>query len=147
MTEALIQADMLPGILAEIARLTTPDIAIAVARKHGGRRLYIPARVPDQHPLSDLVGRSAAVLIAQHFGGERHDVPAARTILRWYDAHRLRADGKTHAQISELLSLTQMYVSRLLAGAPIGEREAISEARRHEKAQIPRDGRQMSLFS
>jgi L-alanine-DL-glutamate epimerase-like enolase superfamily enzyme len=145
MTDQIITADMLPGFLADLARITTPEIAITIARKHGGRRLYIPRQPPVDHPLCDLVGRAAALLIADHLGGDRHEVPAARTILRWDDAHRLRASGKTHAEISELLNLTQAYVSRLLAGAPIGTREAPLQPRQTRKSQTDRQ-RQLVLF-
>jgi hypothetical protein len=144
MTEPQITSDALPGILAEIARITTVEVATILARTYGGRRLYVPARVPDQHPLTRLIGRPAALLIAAHLGGERHNVPAARTILRWVDAHRLRAEGKTHPQISAALGITQLHVSRLLAGAPIGAKPETGA-----KDPVPRrvrDTRQMTLF-
>jgi len=141
-----ITADMLPGILAEIARITTPEIAITVARKHGGRRLYIPKLPPDQHPLCALVGRAAAMLIAERLGGDRCEIPAARTTLRWADAHSLRAEGMTHAQISERLGITQLHVAALLAGAPIGEAQAVKQAKAALRQARQNDGRQMTLF-
>jgi hypothetical protein len=36
----------LPPTLAEIARITSVEVAIAIARKWGGRRLYLPATLP-----------------------------------------------------------------------------------------------------
>jgi hypothetical protein len=38
----------LPGMLAESARLTSVEIAIAVARAHGGRRFSLPREA--EHP-------------------------------------------------------------------------------------------------
>lgn len=140
----VITAEQLPGLLADIARITTPEIAIAVARQHGGRRLYIPRTPPIDHPLCDLVGRQAALLIAEHLGGDRYEVPAARTILRWADAHRFRAQGMSHAQISQALGITRDHVAQLLAGAPIGEIQAAKAMK--AKVEKPRDGRQMTLF-
>lgn len=146
MIEHTITPDMLPGILAEIAAITTSDVAIALARAYGGRRLYIPEQVPERHSLINLVGRPAALVIASSLGGERHDIPAARTILRWADAHRLRAAGNTHAEISAKLNITQAHVSKLLAGAPRGSLPAAGRDREIRRAQRSTDARQMNLF-
>jgi len=145
MADQIITADMLPGLLGDIARITTPEIAIAVARKHGGRRLYIPRQPPPDHPLCDLVGRTGALMIAEYLGGDRYEVPAARTILRWADAHRLRNEGLSHAQISEALDITRDHVAALLAGAPIGEAQTAKPAKAAPERRRG-DVRQMTLF-
>jgi hypothetical protein len=111
-----VTAYALPGMLAEIARLTTVEIAIVIARVHGGRRLYLPREPKRDHPLSKLIGSKAARLICAHWGGERHDVPSARTFLHWYDARRLRSQNLSHTKISRELGIGINHVARLLQG-------------------------------
>jgi hypothetical protein len=106
----------LPGILQEIARFSTPEVAIALARKWGGRRLYVPQSLGALHPLAKAVGRKAALLICAHFGGEQIAVPAARTYLRWHDARRLKALGHTTAEISRAIGVSERQTFKLLLG-------------------------------
>lgn len=72
----------LPGILAEIAETAGEPAAVSFAARVGGTRVYIPARVADDHWLVDCVGRAKADLICKHFAvdarrGQRIDVPIA----------------------------------------------------------------------
>ena len=74
-------ADRLPGILREIAELAGEPAAVLIAARVGGQRVYIPAKVSDDHWLVDCVGRAKADLICRHFTvdgrGQRIDVPIA----------------------------------------------------------------------
>lgn len=117
----------LPGFLAEIARITTPEIAVAVARAHGGARLYIPRTVKRDHPLARLVGLQAARLIAAHFPADTYDVPSARTWLRWYDARRLADQGLSRDAIARRLKINRKRVSVLLQGYTPAPAPAIDE--------------------
>lgn len=116
MTAPRIAEHQLPGFLGEIARLAGVEVAVAIARGHGGRRLYLPEKVKPAHPLVRLVGSKAARLICHHFGGESRDIPAARTYLRWYDVRRLRDQAFTVAEISRRLGIGRRQVSELLKG-------------------------------
>jgi Mor family transcriptional regulator len=106
----------LPGILQQIARLCTPDIAVAIARKWGGRRLYVPETIRVSHDLSDAIGRRAALLICSNYGGEQILIPSCRAYLRWYDARRMRASGKSIAEISRAIGVSTRRVFKLLEG-------------------------------
>jgi len=106
----------LPGILQEIARFSTPEVAIAMARECGGRRLYVPRTLSHNHPLAAIIGRKAALLLIAHYGGEQIVIPAARTYLRWFDARRLRIAGKSRAEISRAIGVTMRQVEILLEG-------------------------------
>jgi len=121
MPEPRITEFALPGILQEIARLSTPEIAIVVAREWGGRRLYVPRTLGTSHPLAQKVGRRAALLICAHLGGEQIEIPAARTYLRWYDARRLKAEGRSYAEISRAIGVSTRQVAILLRGFESGD--------------------------
>jgi hypothetical protein len=108
----------LPGILGEIARVTTVEIAVAIIRVYGGTRLSIPteARMKRNHPLCRAVGVPAARIIAAHWGGNRYDVPSAKPFLNWHDARRLRSEGKSYTEIAQELGLGRRHVQKLLHG-------------------------------
>ncbi len=57
----------LPSLLAEIAEVAGLDAALALARARGGSRITIPAAPGKGHWLCKLVGREAALALAEHF--------------------------------------------------------------------------------
>ncbi len=60
MAKLEFRVDQLPASLQEIARITSAVGASRVARRWGGRRLYIPERPPADHELVRELGKSAA---------------------------------------------------------------------------------------
>lgn len=50
----------LPGILADIAAIAGPEIALRIAQSHGGTRVTIPPQAVPGHWLTDLVGFETA---------------------------------------------------------------------------------------
>lgn len=148
----------LPGILAEIAEATCVEIAVALARKHGGQRLYLPREPKRDHHLCRLLGVQAARIICARWGSERHEIPSAKPYLHWYDARRLRGSGLSHGQIARAIGIGHQRVRELLAGfeeTPADAEELMVETasecpvcgHRH-RARGPHrpDPRQMSLF-
>jgi hypothetical protein len=67
------------SILARIADAAGETAATRIAAAFGGRRLYIPERLPADHPLCRLVGFDAARAIRRDLGCGHVDVPLART--------------------------------------------------------------------
>ncbi len=72
--------DYLTGILREIADCAGLPAALAIAEVKGGIEAHFPARAPDNHWLTQAVGREAADKICEHFrctarGGVRLHVP------------------------------------------------------------------------
>ena len=112
--------DVLPGLLAEVARLTTSEAAVAIARRFGNRRMYLPLDPPDRHPLVELLGRDSAVRICARFGGDQVTWPSARAFLRWHDARALRAGGASVARIAAALDINERHARRLVAGVVKG---------------------------
>jgi len=111
----------LPGLLGEMARIVGVDVAIAVARRFGGRRLYIPQKMKRDNLLAKAVGMKAASIIARHYSGDTFEIPSARHSLRHYDARKHRAKGKSSAAIAEALGIGERQVRALLQGFEVGE--------------------------
>ncbi|HEV2675529.1 MAG TPA: hypothetical protein VGV37_13375 [Aliidongia sp.] len=160
-----IHAEALPEMLANIARWTSVEIAIAIAREFGGGRLYIPETIKREHPLARLVGLQAARVIGAQLGGERFKVPSARVYLNWLDAKRMFAEGKTRQQIAKTLHLNYDRVRQLTAGFEMLDRDAVlsmiplrqpascpgcgrrrCSPKAHQPAKAPVDAKQLSLF-
>lgn len=134
----------LPGILADIARLAGVPCALKVARTLGGRRYHFPRDPQPTHPLCDLIGRAAALMICQQLGGERHAVPSARTILRFHDAQEMRLAGASISQISQHLAISESHVCRLLQGLPT--MPPVRRVAAKPKSQPRKSGKQLDLF-
>lgn len=131
----------LPGILAEIADVAGEPAAVMIAALKGGRTIYIPARVSEQHWLVDCVGRELAEKICRHFSadgrGQYFEVPIAGTgvfpQLRRMVAkriHELDQGGASMSKIAGEVGVTTRTV------------------RRHRRAHKGggKDARQRSLF-
>jgi hypothetical protein len=106
----------LPGVLAEIARLTSVEVAIAFARKWGGRELYIPERPRPDHALAQTLGRSAALIFCERYKRENLRIPSARSYPRWYDARRMKRSGKSASYIASKLGINIRRVIQLTHG-------------------------------
>lgn len=116
--------ERLPGILAEIADIAGEPAAVLLSARMGGQRVYIPAKVSDDHWLVDCLGREKADLICRHFShGERYgvhiDVPMAgsgaysqlrRTIAK--RVHDLDRAGASARQIAGEVRITTRAVHR-----------------------------------
>jgi hypothetical protein len=118
----IIRAEHLPGVLAEIARLTTVEVAVAVARSPvAGQRIKIPARPRPGNRLAQVVGPQAMARICAELAGWEGLVPSARPFLRWYDARALRRAGATPSYIAQRLGVSLRWVQVLLQDMDEGE--------------------------
>lgn len=113
--------DQLPGVLWEIADVAGEAAAVAVSARVGGTRVYIPARISDDHWLVECVGRAAAAKICAHFAvdgrGQRIDVPLAtggayRQLRRAIAirVHQLDKARKSAREIATAVGITQRAV-------------------------------------
>ena len=84
-------APPLPPLLARIAERCGVEIALAVARQLGGRRVTIPARrmTPD-HVLARTFGQKHGRAIAACLEPGIVTIPRAAAAIRGYEARRLR---------------------------------------------------------
>ncbi|AWB06798.1 hypothetical protein A6A40_17235 (plasmid) [Azospirillum humicireducens] len=107
----------LPGVLADVQRLCGDDTAVRFAAHFGDRKLYIPqlARLRDDHPLVQVLGRQTARLLASRLGGNEYTVPTGRWSISHHNARVLRLNGWQPRPIARALALREDTVDRLTA--------------------------------
>lgn len=127
----------LPGILSEIAAVTSIEVALKVACAFGGIELYIRRKPGDDHPLALAVGLEVATIIGGHFGGGARKIPSAKPYRRWREVHRLRDEGKSVAEIAAAVDLGKRYVYRLLEGHAATPPSADSDGASIERKAAP----------
>ena len=86
-----------------------------LAEARGGRRAYIPRRIPDGHWIERALGRERADLLAFRYGGCRIDVPR-RPSPGGRDAsiRNLRASGRSVSSIAAEAGISERHVRRIL---------------------------------
>lgn len=124
----------LPGVAQEIADVIGRERALyligQLPRYRGGSAgresqrpiLYVPAldRLRDDHRLVAILGHTNAEALCRHFGGEILNVPNCSSVYQSFrnrSLWSLAAEGRGHAELSEIFGLTRRRVLQLLAGA------------------------------
>lgn len=106
----------LPAVIAEIAEVAGTDAAWALAVERGGREVFIPAKSPDDHWLSKLVGADAADAICKHFSvngsGVSILIPMARTARTRTQMAKALAEGKSVSETAGRLGVHERTVYR-----------------------------------
>ena len=100
--------------LREIEDLIGRDAAQCLVRDFGGRVIGIPKRVAGTR-LAESVGDAAARSLSERFGGER--VYIAKSSVREgrnREIRKLRTEGYSIEGLSQLFSLTERQISRIL---------------------------------
>lgn len=72
---------MASEILDELVQLIGHHHAIELLRAWGGRRIKLPEKIDQDHPLAFVVGLEAAQKIVHHYGHINLDLPAERNYL------------------------------------------------------------------
>ena len=125
-TETTAQTmNRLPPILEEVAEIAGVDAALAIARRLGGRTMYVGKHPRAASALANVVGAKAAAVIGQHFGGAQVAWPRARGLINRLDARQLaESRGWSVPQIARHLRLTERYTRDLLQGVERGAPDA-----------------------
>ena len=128
----------LPGLLGDIADIVGPEVALEIARSHGGTRVSIPADAQPDHWLTKLVGMSTAEKICK--GLSTIDGDGKR--------NGIRGEILPLGPASALRSARRRAKDALDSGA--SAREAAREAGLHERTiwrmKAKDDDRQGELF-
>jgi hypothetical protein len=117
-----LTADDLPGVLSEMAHATSVASALKVAQAVGGTRVYIPARVQEDHWLCHIVGHADAkaicAAIAPAQSGLDILVPMGPTshIMRWRKTQALIDKGLPKREIARAVGIHERGVQRLRNG-------------------------------
>jgi hypothetical protein len=131
-TASKIAKNCLPDVLA-VAYLAGGWPAVqGLARAFGGKRICIPKKAGDNHPLVVAAGRKAADAIMRRWGGEpggrRFQVPRATHSLRLLVIQAFPEDKLN--QLVDRLGVTYRYAMKLR-----------QEARLEKQAPAPRPSR------
>lgn len=110
----------LTAVAAAVAELCGLELAAALVAARRGEVVYVPHTIAAGHPLAQALGLDRARRLAEHFGGERLEVPMAladEAAARRRLVLALRARGLSTAQIAREARCTQRRVFQILAAA------------------------------
>lgn len=103
-------ADILPGVLAEVAEVAGREAALDLALHMGGQPLHVPkpGHIAPEHPLVRAVGATAARIVADRFQGESLYIPIARRA----QVLKLAEQGLPNGDIARRLGISRRSVER-----------------------------------
>lgn len=104
------------SLRAGLEELLGPDGLAALSAARGGRRAYIPHRIPAGHWVEAALGRERAEALAALCGGCRIDIPQPRSRLEDRDAgiRKLRRRGWSVSAIAAVEGLSERQVRNIL---------------------------------
>ena len=88
--------DYLPPSLCELVDVIGLQATQSLVSEYGGVRLTVPTKMPEDHPLAELLGIDAARKLSHHYAQERLDVPNAKAAIMAVRNQNMRqehADG------------------------------------------------------
>lgn len=107
------------GVLRELAEASGIGPALLLAGHWGGLELYVPRRLRPDHPLVKAIGREAASVMVELYGGSHIEVPMGPDA----DAGRKRRrilqlieQGKSNPQIARTVHCHIRTVRRVRNG-------------------------------
>ena len=89
-------------ILDELASIIGYQPTARLLRAFGGRRLYIPATLDDEHPITWVVGYTHAQTLTTRYGGERLDLPDEHIIVLDLRNQRMAAEYRRGHSVRQL---------------------------------------------
>jgi hypothetical protein len=118
------------GMLPEIIKLLGHAAAARLALALGGREIRVPARRQGRtwDALVQAIGVDAAARFCDYFEGERLYVSSSQRMHTEYNRRRaaeMRAQGKSWAEVAEVIGYTERGARKLLRKAPSRAAEAL----------------------
>lgn len=122
MAHHLTNTPPLPGILSDIAQCTSTETALAIARAHGGTRVYFPAEPGPDNWLCKLVGVADAKAICARLSASDAILipmgPCHSSRQRWRRMREMLDHGLPKHQIARSLQVHERTVQRHRNAAP-----------------------------
>lgn len=119
--------DYLPPSLRELVDVIGLTAAQKLVSEFGGLRLTVPVKMPEDHPLAQLLGWDAARTLSHHYAHERLDVPKALSAIQAVRNLQMRKDhaaGVSARQLALREGLTERRVWEILAEQPVDDRQS-----------------------
>lgn len=110
--------DYLPPSLCELVDVIGLQATQSLVSEYGGVRLTVPTKMPEDHPLAQLLGVETARKLSHHYAQERLDVPnakAAMLAVRNQNMRQEHADGDSARVLARRYRLTERRVWEILA--------------------------------
>lgn len=109
----------LPASLGNLAEAIGPEAVLKLVKLYRDRSyVYIPSRIPDGHPISEI-GRDAADYLVENYQGERISIPrctVAVKALRNAEIRRRRRAGEKIANLMHDYDLSSSHLFFILGG-------------------------------
>lgn len=106
------------------------ESVVKLIEAYGGRRVYVPKDYHPDHPLLALLGADEATKLSQGFAAlGYYEVPRGTVLMSLVRAkkiRRLHKDGMTYRELSELFSISERYICKIVtANRPATEPRAL----------------------
>lgn len=108
----------LSRLLTELTERLGYGPAIELVRGWGGRRLTVPASMPETHPIALTIGLGPAERLAQWYGGSVLELPVERNALLDMRNARIRQEieaGEATRAVARRYGLTARHVRHIRA--------------------------------
>lgn len=114
MHDAELDWSKLPVGLAQLKEVAGQKAALALSATYGGGSVYVPRRFREDHPLLQLLGATSAARLAEHFGGDKLEVPKPDAVHRQLRARSIKARREAGLSIAALVSEFNLSRRRIL---------------------------------
>lgn len=112
------------------------DATMALVRAFGGRALYVPMTITENHPIARAIGLPASAQLAADFGNVTWTIPISlKRRMRVLELAK-RTPPLTRGQIADEVGIGERAVSKMLNESPM----------RLMPGGRPRDDRQREMF-
>jgi Mor family transcriptional regulator len=111
-----IDFDLLPRSLCELVRVIGLAAATRLLQRFGGRTIFVPAEVSQDHPLSVALGHQVAQRLCANYGRDQLDVPQFESLLRGMrdaEIRRRRCAGESPSTLASEYFLTVRQIRRI----------------------------------
>jgi len=116
-----LREDDLPESAQDLVAIIGLRALLGLVERWGGLHLYVPERIPVDHPLVDIISLDAARKLSEIYGRDEIYVPACRhAVARARDRHiraLYREQGWPAHRIAFSMNLTERHVWRILAAS------------------------------
>lgn len=96
-------------LTAELIALLGEQAFLTLTQAFGGRRLYVPNQIADDHEIARAIGLVAAHRLSERMSPAQIRVPLARELR----AHHYRQAGMSNGEIATRLGLTETGVDKM----------------------------------
>jgi len=118
--------DHLPSSLKDLVDV----IGLAATQKlvsvYGGLRIIVPVKIPETHPLAELLGLETARKLSEHYALERIDLPNAKAAVQAVRDQKMQEEHRAGVSARKLAfqyRLTERRVWEILAGIKVDDRQ------------------------